>query len=163
LLKKSITYDTFNDETITEDFYFHLSEADLVEMEMSHAGGLKQHLEQIVASGDGAAIIFEFKTLIMKAYGKKSDDGKRFLKTEELRQDFLSSRAYSKLFMELATDANKAAEFVNAIVPVNLEQDLAKLQKPDGQQPQILTPAEVEAMDMDELKSGLATGKYKLQ
>ena len=177
MVKKSITYtELFTDEVKTEDFYFHLSKADLIEMEMSHKGGLHEYLQRIVASEDGKAIITEFKDLILTSYGVQSEDGRRFIKTPELRDEFLSSEAYSSLFMELCTNAEAAADFVNGIVPAGLEEEVAKLMPgqplPSGQsrnvfehvQPNVvmLTPEEVAEMDSDELKSGLATGRYKL-
>ncbi len=80
MLKRTITYTNFNDEEVSEDFFFHLSKAELVELEMSHKGGLSEMLERIIADEDGKTIIEEFKNVIMKSYGKKSPDGKRFIK-----------------------------------------------------------------------------------
>lgn len=167
MLKKTIEYVDFNGTLIREDHYFHLTKADLVEMEMSHRGGLHQHLQAMVASEDGKAIITEFKQLILMSYGKRSEDGKRFIKTQELRDEFVSSEAYSSLFMELCTNAEAAADFVNGIVPADLEKDLAKLTavepaaEPDGVH--LLTLAEARAMDGAQLEHGLATGRYKLK
>ena len=99
MVQKSITYtELFTDEVKTEDFYFHLSKADLIEMEMSHKGGLHEYLQRIVASEDGKAIITEFKDLILTSYGVQSEDGRRFIKTPELRDEFLSSEANSIFF-----------------------------------------------------------------
>jgi hypothetical protein len=117
VLKKSITYEDFNGVTQTEDFHFHLSQAELVEMEATTRGGLGNYLNRIIETNDGAAIIHEFKRLIDLSIGQVSDDGKRFVKNEEIRQTFRESPAYSVLFMELATDAEKSAEFVTGIIP----------------------------------------------
>lgn len=172
MLKKSITYRNFNDEEVTEDFYFNISKAELVEMEMSVTGGLKEHLEKIVAAEDGKQIIAEMKGIILKAYGKKSEDGKSFIKNQQLRDEFESSEAYSEFFMEIVTDATKAAEFINGIVPKDLQdqvaQERAKIEAAvETTEPPNLTPtpkrlteAEVREMDAEEFKSGLATGKY---
>jgi hypothetical protein len=182
MLKKSITYTDLNGDTVTEDHYFHLSKADLVEMEMSHQGGLAKWLERIVESQDGAAIITEFRNLILKSYGVKSDDGRRFIKTQEMRDEFQSSEAYSTLFLDLCTDAGAAAEFVNGIVPQGIDQDVAALGHPsdtaaqpaptspaermgnvfEQQPPHVLTRKELVEMDEAELRSGLAEGRYKL-
>lgn len=170
MLKKTIVFQDFNGETVSEEHYFHLSKAELVEMEMQQKGGMHEYLQRIVASEDGKAIIAEFKSLILKAYGKRSEDGKRFIKNQEIRDEFVSSEAYSELFMELCTDAERAADFINGIVPVGLEQDLQKLaptsEEPlkvvTPERPRLLTFAEATAMDQDELKDGLATGQYKL-
>jgi len=117
MLKKAITYTDYNGNERTENFYFNLSQAELMEMEMSTAGGLAEMINKIVAEQDAPAIIKIFKELILKAYGEKSPDGKRFVKSKEISEAFSQTEAYSKLFMELATDSDKAAEFVNGIVP----------------------------------------------
>lgn len=117
MLKKTIPYKDYNGTERTEDFYFNLSEAEVMEMEMSTAGGLAEMIKGIVAAQDAPAIIKIFKELILKAYGEKSPDGKRFVKSKEISDAFSQTEAYSKLFMELATDADAAAKFVNGILP----------------------------------------------
>lgn len=117
MLKKTITYTDYNGNERTEDFYFNLTEAEIMEMEMSTAGGLAESIQRIVKAQDAPAIIKIFKDLVLKAYGVKSPDGKRFIKNASLREEFEQTEAYSKLFMELATDEDAAAEFVNGIVP----------------------------------------------
>jgi hypothetical protein len=117
MLKKKITYPDYNGVERTEDFYFNLSEAELMEMEMSTNGGLAETIQRIVDAQDSQAIIKIFKDLILKAYGEKSPDGKRFVKSDEIATGFSHTPAYSILFMELATNADKASEFVNGIMP----------------------------------------------
>jgi len=117
MLKKTITYSDYNGAERTEDFYFNLSKAQVTEMEMSTAGGLAETIKKIVAAQDAPSIIKIFKDLILKAYGEKSADGKRFIKSDELSTAFSQTEAYSQLFMELATDADSAAKFVNGIIP----------------------------------------------
>ena len=117
MLKKTITYVDYNGAERTEDFYFNLSKAEVMEMEMSTSGGLAEMIKKIVAAQDAPAIIKIFKDLILKAYGEKSPDGKRFIKSEEIATSFSQTEAYSQLFMELATNADEAAKFVNGIVP----------------------------------------------
>ena len=117
MLKQPITYTNYNGIEITEDFYFNLTKAEIMEMEMSTSGGMAEMINKIVASQDAPAIIKIFKELILKAYGEKSADGKRFMKSEEISVAFSQTEAYSQLFMELATDADAAAKFVNGIVP----------------------------------------------
>lgn len=119
MLKKTITYVDYDGNQRTEDFYFNLSKAEIAEMEMTTAGGLDKVINQIIAEQDGKRIIELFKDLILRSYGKKSPDGKRFIKSEELRDEFSQTEAYSDLFMELATDADAAAAFVNGIIPNN--------------------------------------------
>lgn len=117
MLKKTITYTDYNGVDRTEDFYFNLSKAEIMEMEMGTSGGLSEMINKIVAAQDAPAIIKVFKDLILKAYGEKSPDGKRFIKSDEIATAFSQTDAYSQLFMELATDADAAAAFVNGIVP----------------------------------------------
>lgn len=122
MIKKSITYTDYNGVERTEDFYFNLTKAEVMEMELSTTGGLAEMIQRIVAAKDQPAIIKIFKDLILKAYGEKSLDGKRFMKSEEIRIGFEQTEAYSQLFMELATDADAAAKFVNGIVPADMAQ-----------------------------------------
>lgn len=117
MLKKTITYTDYNGSERTEDFYFNLTKAEVMEMEMSTSGGLAEMIKKIVAAQDAPAIIKVFKDLILKAYGEKSPDGKRFIKNDEITTAFAQTEAYSQLFMELATDADEAAKFVNGIIP----------------------------------------------
>ena len=125
MLKENITYTDYNGVERTEDFYFNLTKAELMEMEMSTAGGLAEMINKIVATKDAPAIIKIFKELVLKAYGEKSADGKRFIKSDEIATAFSQTEAYSQLFMKLATDADAAAKFVNGIIP----QDAAKAAK----------------------------------
>jgi hypothetical protein len=127
VLKKTITYVDFNGDETSEDHFFHLSKAELVELEMSHTGGLSASLEKIVEAEDGKSIIAEFKNIILSSYGVKSDNGKRFIKNQELRDDFASSEAYSTLFMELVTNADAAAEFIRGVIPQDMAEETAKL------------------------------------
>lgn len=117
MYKKTITYEDYNNVTRTEDFYFNLTQAELAEMEFGTSGGLADMLTQISKSMDQPSIIAMFKKIILAAYGVKSPDGKYFRKTEEIRNDFMSTEAYSILFMELASDSNSASEFINGVIP----------------------------------------------
>ena len=126
MLKKTIKYEDYNGTEREEDFYFNLTKAELMEMEMSITGGLAEMIQNIVKAQDAPAIIKVFKDLVLKTYGEKSADGKRFVKVNDagvpLSIAFSQTEAYSQLFMELATDAEAAANFVNGIVPKDLEQ-----------------------------------------
>ena len=117
MLKKTITSVDFNGNERTEDFYFNLTKAEVMEMEMSTVGGLSEMIQKIVSAQDTPSIIKVFKDLILRSYGEKSADGKRFIKTPEMAEAFSQTEAYSALFMELATDAEAAAAFVNGIIP----------------------------------------------
>lgn len=124
MIKKTISYTDYNGVERTEDFYFNLTKAEVMEMEMSTKGGLAEMIQRIVAAQDQPAIIKIFKDLIVKAYGVKSPDGKRFIKNDEVVDEFVQTEAFSELFMELATDADAAAKFVNGIIPANLAKQL---------------------------------------
>lgn len=117
MLKKTITWTDYNGNERTEDFYFDLSQAEAFEMELSEKGGLTEMCKRIVAAQDGPTIIKVFKEMILKSYGEKSPDGREFVKSEELSRKFSQTGAYSQLFMELATNAEAAAEFANGITP----------------------------------------------
>lgn len=125
MLKLTRTYNDYNGVSRTEDFYFNLTQAEITEMELSVDGGLTEMINRIVAAKDGKQIINIFKKLILDAYGEKSPDGKRFIKTQELRDAFAQTEAYSDLFMELATDSEAAANFVNGIVPAQKNAETA--------------------------------------
>jgi hypothetical protein len=119
MLKKTINYVDFDDNKRTEDFHFNLTKAEVTEMELSTDGGLVKMIEKVVSTQDSKRIIEIFKDLILRSYGEKSPDGKRFIKTQELRDAFSQTEAYSELFMELATNADAASAFVNGIIPAN--------------------------------------------
>lgn len=125
MIKKTITYTDYNGTDRTEDFYFNLTKAEIMEMEMGTTGGLAEMIQRIVAAQDAPAIIKIFKELVLKAYGEKSADGKRFIKSDDISTAFAQTEAYSQLFMELATDADAAAKFVNGIVPAEMAKEVA--------------------------------------
>lgn len=217
MLKRDITYENpFTEKQVTEEHFFHISKADLVEMEIEETGttytkdgdeltGMQAKLQRIVDTLDGKAIMAEFKDIIRRSYGIK--DGDRFRKSREIWDDFASTEAFSQLLFELCTKPDEAAAFINGVVPHNLDQIAAEVQaeaekatqqaayveaaKSTGhpsdtaaqpapppfedtterqrdisqatpEKPVTLTPDEVQAMDSDELKSGVATGRYRL-
>ena len=127
MLKKTITYNDYNGVERKEDFYFNLSKAEILQLELSIPGGFAGMIEKIIASKDIPSIIKIFKELIMKAYGEKSADGKRFVKSEDLSTAFSQTEAYSNLFMELATDDNSASAFINGLVPTDMKLSDEKL------------------------------------
>ena len=120
MLKKTVTYVDYNVVERTEDFYFNLSKAEVTEMELSVEGGFSKMLEEIVKSNDNVRIVELFKEMVLKAYGEKSADGRRFVKSKELSEAFSQTEAYSEIFMELALDEKAAAAFVNGIMPANM-------------------------------------------
>ena len=141
MLKKTIKYTDFNGYPREEDFYFNLTKAEVVEMQLEKNGGLDAYVRRIINSQDSASIIKEFKELILKAYGEKSDDGKRFMKTKEITEGFSHMEAYSELFMELSTNADAASAFVNGIVP---NQVLEEIRKENNEKDSKITPISTE-------------------
>ena len=117
MLKKTITYTDYNGTERTEDFYFNLTKAEILEMELSTEGGLQQMIEKIIAAQDMPALSKYFKQIILMSYGEKSPDGKRFIKNEQLREEFSQTEAFSQLYVDLATDDKIAADFINGIIP----------------------------------------------
>ena len=128
MLKKTITYTDYNGVERSENFYFNLTKAEIMEMELGTVGGFAEMVQRIVDAKDAPTIIKIFKDLVLKAYGEKSADGKRFIKSDELRESFAQTEAYSQLFMELATDSKAASAFVNGIVPADVAKQAAQPQ-----------------------------------
>lgn len=130
MLKKTITYTDFNGKSVTEDFYFNLTKAEVAEMEVNASsidaqgnvsGGMQDMLNAVVNSGSGAKIISVFKDLIKRSIGVKSEDGRFFNKSPHLFEEFEMSAAYSEFFVELLSDPDAAADFVKGIMPVDLD------------------------------------------
>ena len=117
MLKKTIKYVDSNGVERTEDFYFNLSKAELAEMELSVDGGMSKMIENISKTNDAPSVVKFFKEIILKSYGEKSEDGKRFKKSEELSESFSQTEAYSEMFMEFFTDTESAISFINNIIP----------------------------------------------
>lgn len=139
MITETIKYTDYNGVEREEKFLFNLSKAELMEMEMGTTGGLTEMIQKIVETQDAPSIIKIFKELILKAYGEKSADGKRFIKVNDqgvpLSIGFSQTEAYSQLFMKLATDADAAAKFVRGIVPGDLDTSDVKL--PESLQKQL--------------------------
>jgi len=117
MLKKLIKYKDYDGRERSENFYFYLNKAELMEMELGVDGGMQQMIQLIIDKQDIPKIMKAFKDIILKAYGEKSPDGRRFIKSPALSEAFSQTEAYSNLYMELVTDAEAAATFINGIVP----------------------------------------------
>lgn len=122
MLKKTMTYKDYDGNERTEDFYFNLTKAELVELQLSENGGFDKLLKRLMDSQDNKEIIQVFKKMIILSYGIKSLDGKTFVKSPEITREFMQTEAYSDLFMELASNQEAAAAFINGVVP----QDVAE-------------------------------------
>lgn len=169
MLKQTITFKDLEGKLVTEDFYFNLSTVELAEMGFGDEG-LADRMKKIIETEDTAKIFEMFKLILTKAVGRKSDDNRRFIKNQEVIDDFFQSNAYEELFLEWIADANKAAQFINGIVPDNLDETIAKIgarqkeleeaEKQENNDPQlpdwytenrIPTEAEIKALNNPEL------------
>lgn len=131
MYKKTLEYEDFNGEKVKEDLYFNLSKAELLEMNFRAKGGLKNYIEAIINARDQETLTDIFKTLLLKSYGIKSADGRKFMKNDKIREDFECSIPYDILFTTLATDAKEAANFVNGILPKELVEEMDKVEMPE--------------------------------
>ena len=120
MLKRDITYEDFDGEKVTETFYFNLSKHELIELEVYKNEGMDAYIRRIIKTNDRKTLIEEFKKIILLAYGIRSEDGKRFIKNDEVREAFSQTAAFDELFMELATSDGAAAEFIKGVLPASL-------------------------------------------
>lgn len=127
MITKEIAFTDYNGQERKEKYQFNFTKAELTEMELSVNGGLSAMMDRIKETDDRPELMRIFKDLILKAYGVKSPDGKRFIKSEELRTEFSQTEAYSELYMELVTDTNAAITFFNGLIPNNLKDNGGKV------------------------------------
>ena len=130
MLKKTIDYEDYNGNKVSESFYFHLSKPELIELEVDYDKGLAAEITKIVETENNKELIAIFKRIIALSYGVKSADGKRFSKSDDIREEFLESPAYVELFMELATDADAAAEFIKGLMPADMAASIEDVEAP---------------------------------
>lgn len=117
MLKETIKYTDYNGKERSEEFFFNLSESEVVEMAATSETDLSEKLKKMVEANDGTQIMRTFKDLLFRAYGEKSEDGRRFVKSPEISKAFSETEAYNKLFMRLVTEPEYAAMFINGIIP----------------------------------------------
>lgn len=129
MLKRDITYEDFNGETVTEVFYFNISKPELIEMEVEYKYGFGAQIEKIIEAKDNKTLLRMFKRIVLMAYGQKSEDGKRFIKSDQLREEFSQTAAYSTLFMELAQDDGAAVIFLKGVLPKDMAGEIDKQEK----------------------------------
>lgn len=122
MLKKTITYTDYDGLERTEEFRFNLTKAELMDMELTTVGTFSKLMQKIIDEKDIVRLSKYFKELILKSYGVKSDDGKRFIKSPELSEAFSQTEAYSELYMELLGDSEYAVKFIKEIMPKDLDQ-----------------------------------------
>ena len=136
MLKKRIKYTDFNGNPRDEDFYFNLTKAEIARLQYSENGGLAERIKGIARSHDNNEILRLFEEIILMSYGKKSEDGRRFMKGEEISKEFLESPAYDELYFELVGDAEKFADFVNGLIPPDLAKEVERM-KASGEIPEL--------------------------
>lgn len=117
MIKRTIEYTDFNGNKRTEDAYFNLSKVELIEIEKSIEGGLSNSIKKAIEDDNIKDLLHLFKNIILKSYGKKSEDGRRFIKSKELSEEFSQTVAFEELYFKLATDSTMASEFVNGVIP----------------------------------------------
>lgn len=127
MLKKTYTYTDYNGVTRTETFYFHFTEAEILDMEMSAEGGFAERVQKIIDAKDQSALMKVIKNFVIDAYGVKSDDGRRFIKNEEVKTAFVESPAFSDIFMDMVTNDELAAEFVNGVIPDTMKKRFSEI------------------------------------
>lgn len=138
MIKKTITYTDYNGNPRTENFYFGLNKAEILDMELSVTGGMRQLLQMIIDKQDVPKIIDAFKKIIKVSYGEKSPDGRRFIKSPELTEAFVQTEAYSELYMELISNAEAAAAFINGIVPAEISRKMQEMEEPENKDANLL-------------------------
>lgn len=129
MLKKQVTYEDYNGDQVTETLYFNLSKPELLDLEVEFDGGLARFMQKIIEAQDVKQLIAQFKKIVLLSYGQKSDDGKRFIKNDQLREEFEQSAAYSEVFMELATDDKAGIVFLTGVLPKDMADAALEEQK----------------------------------
>lgn len=117
MFKHTVKYVDFDGNNREEDLYFHLSPAEMTQFEYSVKGGMRNLLEKAIKDQDGPTLMQFFVRIVEMAYGRKTNDGRRFEKSREIYDDFAQTNAYNALFMELVTDENFTKKFVDAVFP----------------------------------------------
>lgn len=139
MLKKTITYIDYNDQKRTEDYWFHLTKSELIELDASNEGGLETTIRKIVKETDTKRIVELVKNLVLKSYGEKSADGKRFVKSKEAAEAFMQTEAYSQLFVDLISDPDQMTAFFKGIIPQDVREQADKMAK---ENPEAIKPIE---------------------
>lgn len=135
MIKKEIEYEDYNGDKVKDVFYFNLTKPEILELETEFEGGLARFLQGIIDARDEKNLIRQFKRIILLSYGEKSDDGRHFYKSDEIRERFVQSAAYAELFMKLATDDKFAVEFLNGVLPKDMVEEIQKAQALEGTGP----------------------------
>ena len=115
MIKQTVTYTDYDGEKVTEHLWFNLNKAELMELDKKYGGKLSNYLRRWSEKDDRTKLGVFFKDFILRSYGVKSEDGKRFVKSEEAARDFYQSIAFDTLFDIVLGDADKAKAFVDGV------------------------------------------------
>lgn len=126
MLKRTIKFTDYNDEEVEETFYFNLSKPELIELEVEYKGGIQATFKRLSETNDTQALFAMFKRIVLLSYGEKSEDGKRFVKSAAISDNFTQTPAYEILFMELTTDENAIVEFLKGVLPKDMQEEILK-------------------------------------
>lgn len=126
MFKKTVKYTDFNGVEREEDLYFHLSKPEILELEYGKEGGWTEYTRRIAKAHDIHSLIEIFKDILKLSYGVKSDDGRRFIKSEEVWNEFSQTEAFAQVYMELVSDVDKQIEFMKGILPADLRDETVK-------------------------------------
>lgn len=171
MLKKTIMFKDLDGNPRVEDFYFNLSKTELIKMEVSQKDGMEAYLKKIIDSSDNKEIMAIFESIILSAYGKRSEDGVRFMKSDEISTEFNQTDAYEELMFELMTDANAAAKFITGVIPADFESRMGEVsasvenQELPGEKTKTVndyTEAELLSMDQSEFDQVAGTDPQKM-
>ena len=127
MLKKEITFENYDGTEKKETYYFHINEVELLELDTDTQAGFVATVEKIGKEQDRKALFELFKRIILMSIGERSPDGNQFVKNDEIRQRFMHTPAYSALFVEILSDANKASAFINGVIPKALQEEAKRL------------------------------------
>lgn len=165
VFKKTIKFKDLDGNPVEEDFYFNLNAPEIAEMELEKEGGMHAYLQEITEGGNPGKIMSTFKMFLERSIGRRSEDGRRLLKSQEITDDFMMSDAYSEFFLELVTNSKMAATFVNGILPEGLAERLAQQTGDAPDMPAWIRedrePTKEELMAMDKMEMVLAMQHIK--
>ena len=142
MYKKTVSYTDYNGNKREEDFFFNLNKAEIAEMELMTEGGMQAKLQRLMDANDNGGVLALFKDLILRSYGVKSEDGRRFIKNAQVTEEFTQTEAFSELFMSLASSEEEATRFIQGILPVDLAGSISQEQiEAQNQKKNIPAPA----------------------
>lgn len=117
MYKKTLKFNDYDGNPVEKEYYFNLNKAELLELSAEHPEGLEAYWKSLISNQNTKEVFSEIKTLIIMSVGKKSSDGLRFVKNDEIMHEFIESEAYPTLLCDLLTNEDSAKAFFEAIAP----------------------------------------------